>query len=518
MSYGEVKKNIVRNAVSNYIRTVVTMAVGLVTFRLLFQALSTEEFGFWSLLWSVFGYGILLDFGFGFAAQKRVAELSVKQDWPELSRVLSTILFFYFGVAAGLALVVLLGSSWIIRMFDVSAQNMETFRRLLVVFFVGIGLAFPMGLFPEMLRGQQRIRLANYLATAFTLLRLVLIWLAIQHHWGFMAIMVIALGCSLVPDFIAAPLALQKMPEVRLRPSLFSRAAIGSTAKFSIFAYLSTATNLVLAKTDQLILGACLSVAAVTLYQAGAKVAEVFRDFTKQLQDTLSPAAAHLHAMGDHAALQDLMRQSLRWCVIIATPLGLLCTFYLEELLSLLTGEETLAPEVYWVAYTMLAWHYTSLLTHSVSKRIFIMTGHEQRLMWLGLGEAIANLALSIALVWWFGNVLAVAVGSLLPSLYFGWVYLWPWMAREGGMRSWHLLKQAVFPAWLGCLPMLGTLLLLKGVALAPGGHALAAMVVESLIAMVAALAGLWFLCLRQVEREAMGQLLVKLKLRRTPS
>jgi hypothetical protein len=51
------------------------------------------------------------------------------------------------------------------------------------------------------------------------------------------------------------------------------------------------------------------------------------------------------------------------------------------------------------VAQVLLFWFYTSTLTHSVSKRIYMMTGHERRLMWLGIGEAVANLALSITLV-----------------------------------------------------------------------------------------------------------------------
>ena len=132
-NYAEVKRNIWSNAVSNYVRTVLGMIVGLLTFRMLYQAFSKEQFGFWSLLWSVFGYGILLDFGFGFAAQKRVAELSVKQDWDKLSRVLSTILFFYFGVATMIAVVVLLGSGHIIGLFGVSPENSEDFRRVLEI-------------------------------------------------------------------------------------------------------------------------------------------------------------------------------------------------------------------------------------------------------------------------------------------------------------------------------------------------------------------------------------------------
>ncbi len=501
MSYAEVKRNIWSNSVSNYIRTVLGMIVGLLTFRMLYQALGKEQFGFWSLLWSVFGYGILLDFGFGFAAQKRVAELSVRQDWAKLSRVISTILFFYFGMALLIAGVVLFGSARIIGWFGVTPGNTEEFRRVLVVFFVGIGLAFPMGIFPEILRGQQRIRLANNLISIAMVLRLGFIACAVWFKWSFMAVMCIALFFALAPDFVAAILAMRRMPEVRVSPRLFSPALMRETMQFSIFAYLSTATNIVLGKTDQLVLGATLSVSAVAVYQAGAKIAEVFNQFTRQVQDTLSPAAAHLHATGDAAALRDLLLNSQRWSVVISTPLYLLCAFYLYELAQLLTGDRVITRETLWTGQLLLAWFYTSILTHSVSKRIFMMCGHERPLLWLGVGEAVANVVLSVALALLMRSVVAVAIGSLLPCLFFGWVRLWPWMAREGGLSAGQLFKRTVLPSWLACLPMLGLLVLFK-LAIPPlGRYALAAMFVESTLAGILALVGLWRIALNPDER-----------------
>lgn len=76
-------------------------------------------------------------------------------------------------------------------------------------------------------------------------------------------------------------------------------------------------------------------------------------------------------------------------------------------------------------------------ITHSVSKRIFMMSGHERRLMWLGLGEAGMNLALSLMLVLLFQKVVSFAVESLVPSVFFGWCLLWPWVARDVSL---HLL------------------------------------------------------------------------------
>lgn len=501
MTNAELQQRMVRNTVSNYVRTAVAMIAGLVTFRLLYQHFDKEEFGFWSLLWSVFGYGILLDFGFGFAAQKRVAELSVAKDWAQLGRVLSSILVFYSGIALALAGTALLASPWLIEWFHVSPSRSEEFRWVMVVFFAGIGLAFPMGIFPEILRGQQRISLVNWLITVALVLRVALIIAAMHWHWSFMSIVCIALGSSLGPDVIAAFLAMKRMPEVKLSLRAFDLGCMGDTAKFSAFAYLSTATNLVLAKTDQIVITTTLGVAAIVLYQSGAKVAEVFREFTKQVQESLSPAAAHLHASGHRGELRDLMINGTRWSVIIATPLYLLCAFYLHELVQLLTGDAALSRETWLVGQVLLFWYYTSVITHSVSKRIFMMTGHERKLMWLGVAEACANLGISITLALWMKSVVAVALGSLIPTLWFGWVHLWRWVARDSGMSSMALLRATVLPSLAACAPALLLLIAFQHVALAPNANPLIAMLVESSIAGLIAIAGLWRFALRPSER-----------------
>lgn len=503
MTYADVQHRIWSNALSNYLRTFVGILVGLLTFRLLYQHLSREEFGFWALLWSVFGYGILLDFGFGFAAQKRVAELSVSKDWAHLSRVLSTILFFYLGVAVVLSSVVGLGAHHIIRLFDVPVDLQEEFRTVLIVFFAAIGLAFPLGIFPEILRGQQRISLANNIITSAMLLRLGVMGWAVTHGWGLLEIMLSALFFTLVPDLLSAAFALKHMPEVRLSPRFFSVSVMRETMVFSLFAYISTATNIILGKTDQLVLGTMLGVGAVALYQAGAKVAEVFAQFTKQLQDTLSPAAAHLHASGDRAALRDLLFRGTRWSALIATPLYVFCAFQLEVLLRLLTGEREMAGETVLVAQVLLFWFYTSTLTHSVSKRIYMMSGHERRLMWLGMGEAVANLILSLALVLAFKSVVAVAVGSLLPTLFFGWFRLWPWMAEDIGLHPLTLLKRVLGAPLLACVPAVVLLAAAPHVAVFQGGFWLQSLL-PCVLAGILTVWTLWMVALMPEERSVL--------------
>ena len=506
MNSEQVKRNLWRGTASNYVRVGVRMFLGLVTFRLLYQGLGTEEFGFWSLLWSVFGYGILLDFGFGYAAQKRVAELSVRKDWTTLSQVLSTIFFFYFLGAAVLVLLAVVCSGPLLNLFNVSPANREAFRLAMLVFIAGMGLALPMGIFPEVLRGQQRIDAANNIAMAGMLANFVCMALAVWLHWPFLVIIVLALLCVLGPDAAAMGMALRHMPGVRIGWSHFSRRQIVETSRFSIYAYLNMLSNVLRNKTDQVVISSMLSVQAVTPYQAGGKVGDMFNMLTRQLSDAISPAAATLHARGDRAALRDVLLKGMRFSVMTATPLYFVSAFYLEGLVRLLTGDRHPSAATLWVGQLMLFWYYSLAITHLIFKRMYMMAGQERRMMFQGVAEAGLNVALSIAATWWLRSIVGVAIGSVIPTLLFGWGLLWPWAAKEAGLSPWMLFQRIVLKTWVGSVPML---LLGAVFKLQPwwtsGGNTLLVLM-EGAAVLVAGIAGLWRFSLTPEERARFQQ------------
>lgn len=490
-----------RTSVSSYTRTILRLVLGLLSFRMLYGGLSKADFGFWSLLWSVFGYGVLVDFGLGFAAQKRVAELAVHKRWAELSRVLSTIVMLFLAIGAVVFGVAWFGSDTILGWFNFGPQEVARYKGTFLVFFVGLAIGFPLGIFPEILRGMQRVSTVNNVVSIALILNFGLLAAALHFGWSLTTILAISLATTIGPDLVCALIASWLLPDVKIRPSLFDRAQVSRTMQFSLWAYLITATNLVLGKTDQLIIGTTLSVVAVAVYVTGAKVSEIFSTFTKQLQEALSPAAAHLNAKGDRRALRDLLIQGTRLSVMVATPLYLLCSFYLSELMVLLTGDLAPSPDAYWTGQVLLAWYFVTIMTHGVSKRIFVMCGHERRLMWLGVGEAVGNLVLSVGLILVFRNVLSVAIGSLIPTLVVGWCCLWPWSAREAGVSPLALARQVLIPSLVGCVPMF---LVLAGMHYLPWhGRPLPFAVVagESLLALLVAVAGLWKFAFTEDER-----------------
>lgn len=419
-----------KTTASGYVGVVVRMVLGLILFRQMFQQFSEAQFGFWALLWSLFGYGILLDFGFGFTAQKAVAGKTATGDLIGLSKLLATILWTFIGMALLLLVVFLLIRDPFLARMGIAEAGRDEFERAYLVFFVGLALMFPLGLFPEILRGLQRIDVANYVGTLSTVLNFVFLYWGLTAKWDLAILMGISVASSILPNLVAVGYAIRRLPGVSFSPKWFEWRSVRSQMGFSIAAYLITFSNMLMAKSDQLVISLTLGVAMVAIYQAGYKMGEMLGLFSGQLQQVLSPAAAAMHAKGDDAGLRNLLLGSSRLTFFLVTPCYLLSAVYLEPLIRLLTGMKSVPAETWWVGQALLFAIFSSQLTNACSKRVLMMCGEERRLLYISIVDALANVGLSIILAYQLG-VLGVALGTMIPTTLVGWFWVVPLTLRK---------------------------------------------------------------------------------------
>ncbi len=418
-----------RNTFTNYLRTVLRLGSGIVLFRLTFQNLSPEQFGFYSLLWSLFGYTILLDFGLGFTAQKAVAEKTASGRIDELNHLICTIFWTFAFFGAVILAVFAVAQPWFLEWTHVSAANRPALGLGYTIFFTAMALAFPLGIFPEMLRGLQRIDLANWITIGALVLNFVLMTWGLVAGWAFPWIVFISVATTVAPNFVALLMVFGRIKGFSLHPKHFRFAAIQGVLSFSIVAYLITFTNLIMARTDQAVISIGIGISFVALYQAGYKAAEMFGLFSVQMQDALSPAAAQMNITNDASGLRELLVKSTQLTLFLTTPLYGLCAVYLEPVIRILTGLKTIDPSTYWVGQSLLLATFSSLITNSCSKRILMMCGWERQLLKISLIDAAINLVASLILVRRYG-VLGVALGTMVPTVLLGWLWLVPLTAR----------------------------------------------------------------------------------------
>lgn len=435
-----------RNTLTNYARVVVRLASGVVLFRLTFQYLDAETFGFYSLLWSLFGFTVLLDFGLGFTVQKALAEASARGDFSGASRLVATVFWSFVALALVVVAVAWLGVDVFLQRTQVPAARYAECRAAFFVFFGFLAAGFPCGLFPEMLRGLQRIDLINWLQIGGVLLNFALLALALVQHWSFPLVMLVSVASAILPSALAAWFVFPRAPGLSLHPSLFHLPSVRGVLSFSLIAYLVTFTNLIMARTDQAVIGFTIGVAFVAAYQAGYKASEMFNLFAVQLQDAISPAAARLQAQGDRTALRQLLLANTRMTTALVVPLGALCAVYLEPLVRLLTGIATVETATLQVGWALLASGVSLMMTNSVSKRVLMMCGWERKLLWASLADAGINLLLSLVLVRRYG-IVGVAIGTLIPTILVGWFWVLPLAARFAGISVREFCLAAYLPA-----------------------------------------------------------------------
>jgi O-antigen/teichoic acid export membrane protein len=257
---------------------------------------------------------------------------------------------------------------------------------------------------------------------------------------SFAVIVAVSVITTLLPNAGALYVVKRKLPQVSLSPRHFRWDAVKSQMGFSIAAYLITFSNLLMAKTDQVVLSFTLGVTVIATYQAGFKVAEMFNLFTIQLQEALSPAAASMNASGDADGLKELLLKTSRLTFLISTPLYCLCAVYLEPLIRLLTGFDTVERSTLLVGQILLLAIYSSQLTNSCSKRIMMMCGYEKKLLKVALIDGLGNVGLSILLAFSFGMV-GVAWGTLIPTVLVGWLLVLPLALRYLHLPLWSYVR-----------------------------------------------------------------------------
>ncbi len=449
-----IERRVWSNSASGYVRSLVRLLLGIISFRQICAKFSLEELGFYSLAWSFLAYGVLFDFGMGLAVQKRTVEFLQHSNWRELGRMLCSVMFFNCLCAVAIVGIGLVASDRLFRTIGVSLENELEFRRAWVVFVLGVGAAYPFQTFREVHYGQQRIAAADWLSTGGGVASFIWLWTCLRMHWGMSWVLLGQALCMVATGIGLAISALRAMPAVVLAARDVSWGMLKMLARFSAHAYLVVFASIVVLQTDRFLIGAILSVTAVATYHVGAKIPELFSAFTWQLPDAIAPAAATMHSQGKREDWQRFFLRCLRLNALMTTPLFVLGFIFLEGLLGLITHGRAGGSEVIFLGRVLLVWSYSTIQTHGVSKSIFLMSGQERHLVRLLLLEALTNLILSFFFLQWLRRPVGAALGSLLPALATGWLLLWPWAARETKMTSWSLARQALGPALRSSSPV----------------------------------------------------------------
>jgi O-antigen/teichoic acid export membrane protein len=424
-----VARGVLLGTASSYLKVICRAVCGLITFRLLREGLGDTYFGFWVLLWSTFGFMILVDFGLGYTVQKAVAR-AAGDPGPESRRLVRAAVasVFWIGVAltAVVAVGVFVGGRQLLDyLFEQSGiADPATQAKLVgtaVMFAAGMLISYPFGLFREVLRGQQRMYVSDLVDVVGMIVQTGLVAWGCHTGWSLEGFMTAAVTTTVVPALAVTALAMRD-PDVRPYPDRFSRRDLRELVSFSVYAYFNTLCGVVVYRCEPLIIGHVLSLQAVAWYAPIQKVAEMYSMLTQQMQGMLGPASAHVDARSADAraradGLRSLLLVSQRWATMVAASLVVPLVLDMTGALRALNGRASLAPGSEHVAWILVASVAIGVVGTSCARQVLLLTGHHRQILWFSVVEAAIKIPLAVSLLIAWKSIAGAAVGSLVPSL-----------------------------------------------------------------------------------------------------
>jgi O-antigen/teichoic acid export membrane protein len=225
---------------------------------------------------------------------------------------------------------------------------------------------------------------------------------------------------------------------------------------YSLYAFLIAVAIQVTYYTDNLVVGAFLSPAAVTLYAIGGILINYARQIVSSMTTTFTPLASTFEAEGSHDNLRRLLIHGTRAALIVSLPIEVALFFRGHTFIRLWMGEQYAQVSGTVMQILLLSVVFGSATT--TAGGIVYGMGQHKRIAFWGIGEAAANLILSVILVRRIG-VYGVAWGTTIPSVIIE-VLLWPVFisrlvkisVRTFLWETWFRPGLAVIPFALACV------------------------------------------------------------------
>ena len=282
------------------------MLVGFLLTPYILFSLGMVDFGLLAIFGSLAGYLGLLDFGLGGTFVKFITEYAERNELRSARQVITFGTLFYagFGIAMGIPAFFLAPA--LVHLFHMPGGQMphavNVFREFLVLVIASMIVSIP----GAAVVAKHRMDLAsrNWFAAYFVYAALVAVLLHL--HYGITGV-VLAQAAQ-----VAVGTGLQYLTARRLIGPLFidPRKLDGTIVRrmftFGGWTQLTSLLNVVIGDAGRFVSASVVSIASVSYYEIGGKLAYIARTLPNNLVDAVSPAAAAADAHADVESLRQI--------------------------------------------------------------------------------------------------------------------------------------------------------------------------------------------------------------------
>ncbi|HYM25819.1 MAG TPA: oligosaccharide flippase family protein [Vicinamibacterales bacterium] len=432
---------VARNVSTRYLAIGIDTLIGILLLPFNIRHLGQSAYGLWMLTASMMAYFSVLDLGFGGSMVKFIAMYRARRDAKSLNEIAST-LFVIFGVCGLVAYAIFVALALNIgRVFNLTPDQMDTGRSLLLIVGVYVSLGFPFSVFGGVINGFQRYDLNNAVGIASSLVVAAVNVAMLLSGATLVQLVAATTVVRILAYFVYRLNAYLVFPPLSLRPSLFRWSRVHELTAFSVYVAIIDWSNKLNYSIDAFVIGAFLSPAAVAIWTVPQRIAEGLQRLTNQLNGVLFPLVVDSDVQRPdrlRAILVHGTRLSLAGAMPLAAALFLLAAPLIRAWVGPRFDDSIAVAEILIVVVAIRVGNATATT-------LLKGAGRHRLLSWANAGAAVANLALSLLWIRRYGLV-GQAMGTLVPVAATSIFVLWPAACRRVGLGVIEAARLAVWP------------------------------------------------------------------------
>ncbi|MBR7104130.1 MAG: oligosaccharide flippase family protein [Lentisphaeria bacterium] len=440
-----------KNTVTNYFSMFVRLVQGILVTRWLISHLGEAQYGLWVMLWSFFSYALLLDLGFGVAAQKVTATELYKKDIDKYNHTVSSIFFSHVTMALLILPLTFAGMYYIRELFHLPADATQEYIRFCRIALLLSGVAatvvFPLGVFPEILVGLQKLYLRNYIIIVSKVVELAGVIAIFALGEGLFVLLFFVMMVMGLTQLVMLIAAWKSIPGFRIRLA-FDKEVFKGIFNFSSAVYIISIGRMIWERGMFLLISIFCGLASVGIFQLGSRIPFLIQQIALPYVENISPISALLHSRKRTRHLAQILMRSIRWVNFFAAGATVMVMIYAPRIILLLFNVEN--DEAAFICRLMVLFVYFLLVCRIIPEKFLTMAGEHKFLAHVQSFESLFFIGISIAGLLIRPHELVV-VGAMILTKFIGTVFFClPHLIKRARMKVIYFILYSLFePALL---------------------------------------------------------------------
>ncbi len=447
-------KRLATNVMMNWAATAVGMVVPFFLTPVIVCSLGPGGYGVWILAMSTVAYLNLLDLGLRTAVIRYVSKAHAEHDNAAASRAIGAALWFRLLIAAAVTLLSVGLAALFPHLFAIPPELRRAAQITVLLSAIGVAVTLVSGVFGAVLSAIHRFDLLSSLTILQTCLRACGVIIILRSGGGLRSLAYWEFAVIATVGVLTCLLTLRIFPAARVRLGRPDIVTLRTIWSYSFVIFIIIIAGQIIFNTDNLVVGAFLTVSLVTAYAIGGSLIQYASQVVTALSTTFVPLASSLEATGRPEKMRQFLLRGTQATLALSLPISVTLMLRGKTFVGLWMG-----PQYSEISGTviqiLLVGQFFTIANLTAGAIMFATNQHKPVAKWASI-EAALNFALSLILVRTVG-VYGVAWGTTISMIVVHLIF-WPrHVERTLSVPATHYVWQGWLKIALCALPFAAT-------------------------------------------------------------